>query len=184
LFDRPTGVAVYRGRLFVGDRTRACIHVFDERTGVLIHTIGRSTQLLSVHGLVVDSTKGWLYVCDAEQRLVVVFRAGGHLPELPETFTSSSSPSSSSASASTSPVLPYTPVELDSAFAYQGVLFQSNVAESLGEMKPIGVTVCCHTQANMEHDDASKTGDSNAQASTLICVSDASRHQVLLWSWP
>jgi hypothetical protein len=91
-----------------------------------------ATQL---HGLVFDSTKGWLDVCDAEPVIgccvwrwwtfaLITTARNFHLISI-----------------SSSPLLLYSPVAPNRRLHYQGVLFQSNVAESLGEMKPIGRSV-------------------------------------------
>ena len=121
-----------------------------QSTGVALFTIGASFSLRSISGLFVDATRALLYVADAAQSRVCIFAAG-----------SSSSSSSSSVSKSSKKSAAKAALDLEHAFAFQGVLHRDHAAE-LGALQPQGV----------------------AASGAVVCVADAARHQVLVWTWP
>jgi hypothetical protein len=123
-----------------------------QSTGVALFTIGASFSLRSISGLFVDSARALLYVADAAQSRVCVFAAGS---------SSSSSAAAASTSKSSKKSAAKAALDLEQAFAFQGVLHRDHAAE-LGALQPQGV----------------------AASGALVCVADAARHQVLVWTWP
>jgi hypothetical protein len=125
-----------------------------QSTGVALFTIGASFSLRSISGLFVDSARALLYVADAAQSRVCVFAAGS-------SSSSSSSAAAASSSKSSKKSAAKAALDLEQAFAFQGVLHRDHAAE-LGALQPQGV----------------------AASGALVCVADAARHQVLVWTWP
>jgi hypothetical protein len=123
-----------------------------QSTGVALFTIGASFSLRSISGLFVDAARALLYVADAAQSRVCVFAAGS---------SSSSSAAAASTSKSSKKSAAKAALDLEQAFAFQGVLHRDHAAE-LGALQPQGV----------------------AASGALVCVADAARHQVLVWTWP